>query len=353
MTFGQPYYLIGMLLVPLAIVFLAWAERQRQAAIARIGEPGLMARLSAHVNWSGRRIKTALWLGALALLVVALARPQWGETTQSVKQQGVQVMVALDVSQSMLAEDLKPNRLTRAKMEIADLMTRLDGDEVGLVVFSGASFIQFPLTSDYETARGFLENANPGIISRPGTVIGEAIRTAMSGFDPRQNSQKVIVVVTDGEDGESQPVQAAKEAAEQGAIIYTIGLGSPEGEPVPEFDPFGQVVGYKVDESGQTVISKLDEATLREIAEATGGRYFPATTTGSELDQLAAELDRLQHGDIVSRETTSRNEQFQWFLAACLALMVASELIPDRQANATSRAHIRVVRRFARIAQVR
>ncbi len=183
MTFGSPTYLYGLFLIPAAIVFLLWAERQRRRAIARVGEPALIARLSDSVNTRGRRIKLVLWIGALTLLIIALARPQWGEVKQSVSQKGVQVMVALDVSKSMLAQDLKPDRLTRAKMEIDQLMNHLNGDEVGLAAFSGASFVLFPLTSDYNTARSFLDSANPGVVSRPGTAIGEAIRTAMRGFD--------------------------------------------------------------------------------------------------------------------------------------------------------------------------
>jgi Ca-activated chloride channel family protein len=200
MSFAQPIFLYALVLVPFALAFLLWAESARRKALSRIGQPNLVQRLTASVNVRGRYWKYALWLGALALLLVALARPQWGETRTSAPQKGVQVMVALDVSKSMLAEDLKPNRLTRAKMEISELMSRLKGDEIGLVPFSGASFILFPLTSDYNTARSFLETANPGIVSRGGTAIGDAIRTALNGFDPNRNSQKVIVVVTDGED---------------------------------------------------------------------------------------------------------------------------------------------------------
>lgn len=331
MSFAQPIFLYALVLVPLAFLFLLWAERERRKAFARIGQPNLVARLAANVNTRGRFLRYALWLGALALLLVALARPQWGETKSSAPQKGVQVMVALDVSKSMLAEDLKPNRLARAKMEISDLMNRLQGDEIGLVPFSGASFILFPLTSDYNTARSFLETAKPEIISRGGTAIGDAIRTAMNGFDPKRNSQKVIVVVTDGEDTESNALAAAQEAAKQGAIIYTIGFGSTTGELIPEFDANGNQVGFKTDKNGNQVRSKLDDNALREIAAATNGKYFPATANGSELDALASELNRLQKGDIVNRETVEKHEQFQWFLAPALAMLLIAEMISERR----------------------
>ncbi len=333
MSFAQPIFLYALALVPVAVLMLWWAERARQKAMARIGQPNLVARLAANVNVRGRPVKYALWIGAFALLLVALARPQWGETKTETPQRGVQVMVALDVSKSMLAEDLKPNRLERAKMEISDLMNRLHGDEIGLVPFSGASFILFPLTSDYNTARGFLETATPNVVSRGGTAIADAIRTAMTGFDPKRNSQKVIVVVTDGEETESNALAAAQEAAKQGAIIYTIGFGSASGEMIPEFDANGNQIGFKKDKDGNPVHSALNEDALREIATATNGKYFPATASGSELDALSSELGRLQQGDIVSRDTVEKHEQFQWFLAPALVLLMAAEMIAERKSD--------------------
>jgi Ca-activated chloride channel family protein len=333
MTFGSPIYLYGLLLVPLAIGFLLWAERQRRRAIARVGEPGLIARLSASVNTRGRRLKLIMWVAALALLLIALARPQWGDVKQSVAQKGVQVMVALDVSKSMLAQDLKPDRLTRAKMEIDQLMNHLNGDEVGLTVFSGASFVLFPLTSDYNTARSFLDSARPEIISRPGTAIGEAIRAAMRGFDEGRNSQKVIVVMTDGEDNQADVKAAADEAAKAGVMIYTIGFGSQAGDVIPEYDEAGNQVGVKKDKSGQTVVSTLNEQALRDISAATGAQYYPATADGSELDALAAQLNGLQKGDIQRGDAVQRSEQFQWFLAPALLLLIAGEFISDRKSS--------------------
>lgn len=330
MTFGEPRFLWVLLLLPAVILFWRWVDNRRQAALARVGDVGLVQRLSATVNWRGRAWQTRLWFLALALVIVALARPQWGSEVQVVEQQGIQVMVALDVSHSMLAEDLRPNRLTRAKQEVDELMSRLDGDEVGLVLFSGASFIQFPLTSDYATARAFLENAHPGLISRPGTVIGDAIRTAMSGFDQERASQKVIVIMTDGEDHETDPVAAAGEAAENGSIIYTIGFGSPEGEPIPEFDEQGQRVGYKQDQQGNVVLSRLDETALQQIAQAGNGRYFRATAGGDELDALLRELDSLQAAQLESRFETRQVERFQLFLLGAVVCLLLFEMIPER-----------------------
>ncbi|MGD8596193.1 MAG: VWA domain-containing protein [Anaerolineae bacterium] len=175
MTFANPVFVYALLLLPAVGLFLVWAKRRRDRDLARLGDPALVQRLSEGVNWQGRRWKDVLRLAVLAALLVALARPLWGTVTETVEQEGVEVMVALDVSRSMLAQDIKPDRLSRAKMEVADLMTRLNGDEIGLVLFSGASFIQFPLTSDYATARTFLDAARPEVISRPGTALGDAM----------------------------------------------------------------------------------------------------------------------------------------------------------------------------------
>jgi Ca-activated chloride channel family protein len=330
MTFARPEFLYGLLLLPLAGLFLIWARRRRAAHVARLGNPTLVERLSRTVNWRGRRWRDALWLVVMALSIVALARPQWGTVERMVEQDGIEVMVALDVSQSMLAQDIKPDRLSRAKMEIADLMGRLGGNEIGLVLFSGASFIQFPLTSDYATARSFLDNARPEIISRPGTAIGDAIRTAMAGFDMNRSSQKVIVLITDGENHEGDALGMAEQAASQGILLYTIGFGSAQGEPIPQHNAHGEVVGYKQDAQGEVVLSRLDEATLQQIAEAGGGQYYRATADGSELAALVSELDTLQKAELNTLLETERIERFQVFLIMALAAMIAAELIPDR-----------------------
>jgi Ca-activated chloride channel family protein len=247
-----------------------------------------------------------------------------------VEQQGIEVMVALDVSNSMLAQDIKPDRLSRAKLEIADLMTRLGGDEIGLVLFSGASFVQFPLTSDYSTALTFLDNARPEVISKPGTNIGDAIRTAMSGFDYDRASQKVIVLITDGEDHDANTLAMAQQAAEQGIMLYAIGFGSPQGEPIPEYNAQGEVTGFKKDQTGEVVLSKLDEATLQQIAQIGSGQYFRATADGSELAALVSELNTLQQGELSSQIETWGIERFQGFLAVALFALIVMELIPDR-----------------------
>jgi Ca-activated chloride channel family protein len=313
----------------MALFFLG-ANRRREAALARLGNPGLVRRLSATVNWRGRRWRNLLWFVALVMLMISLARPQWGVETRKVEQEGIEMMVALDVSNSMLAQDIKPDRLTRAKLEIADLMNRLGGDEIGLVLFSGASFIQFPLTSDYATARTFLDNARPEVISRPGTAIGDAIRTAMSGFEYNRSSQKVILLITDGEDHETDTLAVAQQAADQGIMLYTIGFGSPDGEPIPEYNAQGEVIGFKRDQRGEVVLSKLDEATLQQIAQIGHGQYFRASADGSELVALIGEINTLQQAKLATQLETWGIERFQSFLLIALLALLVSEFIPDR-----------------------
>jgi Ca-activated chloride channel family protein len=348
MTFAHPEFLIALVLVPVAALFLLWAGKQRQHALARLGDAPLIQRLSATVNGRGRSWRAALGLFALAMLIVAIARPQWGSEVQEIDQEGLQMMVALDVSQSMLAQDIEPTRLDRAKLEIRDLARQLNGDEIGIVPFSGAAFVQVPLTSDYTTALTYLENADPSLISRPGTVIGDAIRTATAAFDPKLASQKVLVVMTDGEDVESDPLAAAKEAADQGVMIYTIGFGTPEGEVVPETDQSGRILGIKKDAQGNPVISRMDETTLQKIAEAGGGKYYRATPDGSELAGLLAEIGGLQKAQLQSRQAVRMIERYQIFLALAFAALVLAELIPDRIRQRTARPWSRLVRRSTR-----
>ncbi len=330
MTFAKPLYLIGLWLVPVLAIWLTLVLRGQRNLPQKLGDSALVRQLMQSVNWSGRRWKHGLWLIGLLLGIVALARPQWGTASQIVQQQGVEVMIALDISESMLAEDLRPNRLTRAKQTIVELMDSLNGDEVGVVLFSGASFIQFPLTSDYNTAKTFLDNANPSMISRSGTVIGDAIRTAMSGFNFERTSTKVIVVMTDGEDHETNPVDAAIDAAAQDVLIYTIGFGTPEGAKIPVFER-GEMIGFKRDRLGNEVVTQLEEEALTVIAATASGSYYRATPSGSEVDALLADIARLDAAELDRRVNIEAVERYQWFLTAAILCFLAAEFIPDRK----------------------
>ncbi len=328
MTFASPQFLIILAALPALALFARWVLARRAAAMMRIGDPALVERLST-ASQRMRLARLTLWFVGVALIVVALGRPQWGTEIEIVEQRGVQLMVALDVSRSMLSQDVKPSRLDRAKLEISDLISRLRGDTVGIVLFSGASFIQFPLTADYATARTYLNGASPKAITRQGTVIGEAIGTAMGGFNDQRVSQKVIIIMTDGENHEGDPVEAARQAAAEGAVLYAVGFGSPEGEPVAVYDEQGNVIGYRQDAEGRPILSRLDEGALRRIAEAGGGRYFRADDPGV-LSGLLDEIDAFQDESLKSELSERRVERFQLFLIAGALSLFLAEVLTDR-----------------------
>lgn len=329
MTFGAPQFLYLLAGLPALGVFVWWALSRRRRAVGRIGDPALVQRLSRAAGRRVRTIRLVLWFLGVALLIVALARPQWGSDIQIVDQAGVQVMVVLDISRSMLAEDLKPNRLDRAKLEISDLISRLEGDEVGIVLFSGASFVQFPLTSDHSTAKTYLNQASPNAISRQGTVIAEAIDTALSAFSKEREHRKIILIMTDGESHEGDAITAAKQATTEGAVIFTVGFGSPEGSPVPDFDEHGSIIGKRQDAEGRVVVSRMDDIALQQIAESGGGRYFRAAEPGA-MAALADEIQSFEDRSLQSEFNQRRVERFQLFLLAGLLCLALAELLADR-----------------------
>lgn len=329
MTFGAPQYLWVLCALPVLAGFVWWMAARRRASVSRMGDSALVERLSASVNPGARLWRVVLWFVGAGLVIVALARPQWGSDVEIVEHRGVQIMVALDISRSMLAQDVRPNRLERAKLEISDLMSRLTGDEIGIVLFSGASFIQFPMTFDYATARTYLSQAHPEAITRQGTVIAEAIESAMTGFNDQRAGQKIIVVMTDGENHEEDPIEETRQAASEGAVVYTIGFGSAQGEPVPEYDERGDLVGFKEDAEGNVVISRLDEETLVRIADAGGGQYLRASDPDAIAD-LAAEIQSFEDETLDSEFNRRKIERFQIFLLAGALALAVAEVMTDR-----------------------
>ena len=345
MTLASPQYLLFLAAIPVAVGLVAFAFHTRNRALARFGDPVLMRRLTENANTPGRLARSVLAILALGLVVLAIARPQWGETEQIVERHGVQLMVALDISRSMLAEDIKPNRLSRGKLEVADLLQRLHGDEVGLVLFSGAAFIQFPLTFDYSTARTFLDNADTDMIARQGTVLAEAIDVSMVGLDNDRAGHKAILLVSDGEEDrqESNSVRAANRAADAGLTVYTIGVGRSDGEPIPIRDNWGNFVGYQEDGDGNIVLSRVNEDVLKSVAEAGGGRFVMAGGSTSAAAVIADELDGLEKTVVESEVTNAKVERFQWFVAAAIALLVAGQFIPDRRRSPSAAGSVRSV----------
>ena len=323
--------LFALLLIPVLGAFFLATRSARQRSLALFGDLELVQKLSATLSPRARMAKDLLTIASVALLVLALARPQFGTRVETVRSEGYDVIVALDVSRSMMAEDVVPNRLERARLEIMRIIQRLEGDRIGLVAFAGNAFVQSPLTVDYGAAALFLNAMNPDLIPVQGTNLGEALTVALDAFEEGTRDYRVLVVVTDGEDHEGEIAQALERAIEEGVRIHTVGIGSLDGVPIPDFNASGVRNGFIRDEDGNVVTTRLDESTLRRVAGSTGGRYFPALGRGVNLDALIEEIAGEEGRDLESLEVTQFDEQFQIFLGLALALLLVEGLISDRR----------------------
>ncbi|HET9480940.1 MAG TPA: VWA domain-containing protein [Candidatus Polarisedimenticolia bacterium] len=333
MRFARPELLWLLLLAPLLAVWLGRAIVRRRRALASFTGGALRGRLVTEAPVGVQVIRVVLRAAGVALLVLAAARPQWGTRLEQVSRQGVDVVVAIDISESMLAEDLKPSRLLKAREETARLLERLQGDRVGLVGFAGSAGVLCPLTLDYNAVRIFLDALEPGMISYPGSSLASAIRAATGAFGSEERKFKVLVLFTDGEshDDAEEVELAAQEAAAAGLVIHAVGVATPAGEPIPIRDRSGAIGGYKQDAQGRVVVTRLEEAALARVAEATGGRYFPATATESELDRIAEAIAGMDKKEMQARLSTQFEEQFQLPLALALAALLAEAFITLRR----------------------
>lgn len=329
--FGFRELLWIYLLVPAVVVFFWYVLRLKRRAIETLGESELMHRLSLTVSQRGQRAKMLLLIATIALLVTALARPQFGTRVETVRREGQDIVVALDLSSSMLAEDIAPNRLEKAKHAIGTLIGRLEGDRIGLVAFAGDAFVQSPLTVDYGAATLFLNAMSTDLMPVQGTNLAEALRISIEAFEAGEQQHRILIVITDGEDHEGEIEGAVDRANEEGIRIYTVGVGSPDGVPIPEFDANGRLSGYKRDENGEVVTTSLDEATLESIARETGGRYLRATPGENELDRLAEEIAEMAGREFEARQVTQYEEQYQIFLGFALVFLFAELLVPERR----------------------
>lgn len=319
------------LLVPLAL-FLRWAWKSRLAALERFGESDLIDRLLSGVSRERQKAKLWMLFFVFALGLFALARPMWGEKEQTLVSRGSDIMIVLDVSNSMLAEDIKPNRLERAKFEIAKLIERMKGNRIGIVIFAGQPFVQCPLTLDYAAARILLSEVNQESIPLGGTAISKAIDKAIDSFPEGERESQAIILITDGEDTVSDPAEAAARAEEEGVLIYAIGIGDPVGGPIPRRDDGGALEEYVTDNQGNVVYSKLDEATLREITTQTGGAYFPVRSAEFGLNSIYEHMEqRRQRRLMESRFISQYEERFQFFLFIAVVLLLVEMWLSDRK----------------------
>jgi Ca-activated chloride channel homolog len=333
MHFAQQSYLHLLWAVPILGLFFGWSIRSRRRRLEKLVAAPLASRL-ARDSSRGRAVLRAVCVtGFVLFAILALARPQWGTRLQDVHRKGVDVMLALDTSYSMNTEDVAPSRLAVARGAVKALATRLRGDRVGLISFAGSAFVQCPLTLDYGAISLFLDSVTTGMIPDPGTSLAAAITAANRAFIAKETRYKVLVLFTDGEDLEGQVDDAVARAHEAGVVIYTVGIGSPDGRPIPIRDEKGDVVEYRKDPSGQVVISRLDERALARIATSTGGTYFRATAAHGEVEELADEISRQEKKELESRLYQNLEDRFQYPLGAAALLLFAACWISERRGS--------------------
>jgi len=343
--FQNEFYLYGLLLIPLFVLIWVFIRRGYRKELSKLGEPRLIQRLMPEVSTPKKNWKFALLMGALASMFIALANPQLGSKIEKVQRKGIDMIIAVDISNSMLAEDIKPNRLSRAKRAISKLVDKLQGDRIGIIVFAGQAYTQLPITTDYSAAKMFLSSVNTDYISTQGTSISSAIELGRSTFEEMSEDvqagkrNRAIVIITDGEDQEEGAVEQAKEAAKEGIIVYTIGMGTEKGGPIPLYRG-GRMIGYKKDREGHTVITRLNQVELQKIAAAGNGIFVRANNSKVGLNKILDEINRLDKTEIESQTFKDYESHFQIFAFLAILFLVLDLLISERKGKLISKFNI-------------
>ena len=336
MNWLHPTYLWALLGVPVVVLLFLWAAWQRKRAVSLFGDASLMKRLAGAISLRRRRWKAGIIALGILMVALALAGPRFGTKLREVKREGIDLVVALDVSLSMTAEDVAPNRLERAKNEIKKLLNDLKGDRVGLVIFAGDAFIQCPLTSDYSAVRLFLDVANPNLIPTPGTDFGSALTFATRAFqgsseneaNPEEDRTRALLIVSDGENHVANVDQLIQEARDAGVVIFTAGVGETDGVPIPVYRN-NRRIDYKKDKDGRVVSTRLEEASLQELASE--GSYYRIARTSSSLPTILEALDRLEKTEFGAEEFEEYEEKYQFPLVLGLLLLFGERLFSDRR----------------------
>jgi Ca-activated chloride channel family protein len=328
MVFAEPQWLFALLALPLVAALEAWAKGRDHARVARLVARPLWSRVLERRSPRWRPLRLGLLLLGAAGLVLALARPQWGIVREKVEREGVDVVLALDTSGSMATEDVPPNRFFLARAALSSLVARLEGDRFGLLAFEGEAYPLVPLTLDADAVGLFLDTVEPGIVPAPGTSLGVGLARGLSMFVDKERHNRVMVLVSDGEDLEGEVDEAIRKAKEAGVVVHTVGVGTEAGQPVPDFDKEGKAIGFKKDEQGGAVVSRLNMATLEAIARGTGGRSFRITPADTSLSALAAAIEGLEQKTLAREFSYRRKERFQVPLAVGLAALATSLLVP-------------------------
>ncbi|MBL7967183.1 MAG: VWA domain-containing protein [Prolixibacteraceae bacterium] len=326
---ANPEYLYALLVIPALIAFFWYYRIQRKKALALFGQKDILAVLMPNVSASRPILKFTVLMLALASIIVGIARPQFGSKLKTEKRKGIELIIALDVSNSMMAEDIQPNRLERSKRAIAQLVDKLSDDKIGLIVFAGDAYVQLPITADYVSAKLFLNSINTNIVPTQGTAIGAAIELGMKSFNPQFEGSKAMIIITDGENHEDDAVGAATEAAKQGISIYTIGMGLPQGGPIPDFS--NGMKTYRKDREGNTIVTKLDEPMLQKIAEAGKGAYIRANNAQVGLNNLFNEVNKMEKAELETQIYADYADQFQYFIGLGLFLILLDFMILERK----------------------
>jgi Ca-activated chloride channel family protein len=322
--FEDPIYLYALVLIPLLAVIRLWMVSRQKKRLRKFGDRDLVRQLMPDVSRFRPLVKFVLLLTALALIILMIARPQFGTKINREKRTGIETIIAMDISNSMLAEDVTPSRLDRSKMMVENLVDHFTNDKIGLIVFAGDAFIQLPITSDYVSAKMFLSSITPSMIATQGTDIAKAITMSTNSFTQQEGVGKAIIVITDGEDHEGGALEAAKEAQNKEMRVYVLGVGSPKGAPIPTGNG-----DYMKDNMGQTVMTGLNEEMCRQIAQAGGGAYIHVENNSNAQDQLDHELDKLAKKEIESTIYSDYDEQFQAVCIIVLLLLIIEVCILD------------------------
>jgi Ca-activated chloride channel homolog len=334
--FAHPEFLFLLLLIPVLIGVFIYTILQKKKRISEFGNPELLAGLMPNVSKSRPQIKFYLQIAALLFLVIVLAQPQFGTKLDESKREGIEVMIALDVSNSMNAQDIQPSRLEKAKLTLSKLIDGMSNDKVGLVVFAGNAYTQLPITVDYVSAKMFLSSINTNIVPRQGTAIGSAIDLCLKSFPEKSKSGRAIILITDGENHEDDAVGAAKLAAEKGVVVHVIGMGTSQGAPIP----VDGTMSFKKDNEGNVVVSKLNEEMCRNISVSGGGIYVRADNNNTAYKVISKELDKLAKADIKTKVFSEYNEQFQSFAIFALVLLLVDFFVLERKNKRLSKLRI-------------
>ncbi len=329
---AHPEYLYGLAILPLIVVLYVYMQAWKKRARQRFAEQNLFNDLTPMHSKSKPFFRLILLLSGLTLIIIACANPQIGTRLEEVKREGVDIVIALDVSNSMKAEDIKPNRLERSKQAISRLIDKLENDRIGIIVFAGQAYVQLPITSDYGAAKLFLTTIETDIIPTQGTCIGCAIDLAVKSFTGNDNKHKALIVITDGENHEEDAVESAKKANEQGIIIHTIGMGSVDGAPIPVYKN-GVQVDFLKDHNGQTVITKLETLTLERIAAEGKGIFIQASNNDDGLASIQEQINKMEKKSFGSKQFTGFEDRFQYFLAGGLILLLIEFSLSERKSK--------------------